>query len=126
MGFTPVAVRLPRDEARSVLVEKAGFAAQGAVILPRPNEYEKRFLRWGLDYALGAMTDLVPEELLIEMKPQPLATGAGDAFTEMSAQVLRADALLADGTIGLDDHRYLVSRIVAFYERPSGGASFQE
>lgn len=115
VGRTPVSVRLPRDKARSVTVSKAGFASQGAVLLTRPNEYEKRFLRWGIDYELGAMTELSPDDLVVDLKPEKLKISDGDRYAQMKAQVARADALMDAGTIGAADHRYLVEQITKFY-----------
>lgn len=117
VGTTPFKVKLERDEVFRVDVEKNGFVSESAVLLPSSYNYDQRFLRWGVDYALGAATELVPGELALEMKPALGETTGGDAFAEMSAQIVRADAMLASGELTQADHKYLVDKIVATYHR---------
>lgn len=116
VGTTPFKVEMKRTGAYSIELKKPGFENAAAVLLPVANEYEKRFLRWGIDYELGAMTDLTPQDMNIELKPA-LATAATaeDRFTEMTYRVLQADALLASREISSTDHKYLVAEIVKFY-----------
>ncbi|TAG28364.1 MAG: PEGA domain-containing protein, partial [Verrucomicrobia bacterium] len=115
VGQTPFRVDLARKDVFRVDFEKNGFAPQSALLLPSSTEYEARFLRWGIDYDLGAVNDLVPAELFIELKPALGGIAMADRFSEMSAQVLRADALLASGELTRDDHAYLIQQIVATY-----------
>ncbi len=117
VGQTPFRVKLRRDQVYRVDLQKNGFTSESAILLPSSTNYDRRFLRWGLDYQLGAATDLVPEELDIELTPA-LGDFAGmDRFTEMSAQIVRADAMLASGELSAADHRHLVARIVERYHR---------
>lgn len=116
VGKTPLKVNLRRNDVFRVDVSKPGFEQQSALLLPSSTNYDERFLRWGVDYDLGYATDLVPEELLIEMKPAMGEVSASDRYTEMSAQVARADALLASGDITAADHKYLVDQILATYQ----------
>lgn len=115
VGQTPFKIDLKRASAYTVELRKTGFENVATVVLPVANEYEKRFLRWGIDYELGAMTDLSPNDLVIEMKPALSDSSGGDRFQEMTYRVLQADALLAAKEISKTDHRYLVSEIVKFY-----------
>lgn len=115
VGKTPFKVSLKRSSAYSVELRKVGFENAPLVILPVANEFEKRFFRWGLDYELGAMTDLTPSEANVALKPAVPATSDGDRFQEMTYRVLQADALLAAKEISVSDHKYLVSEIVKFY-----------
>jgi hypothetical protein len=117
VGETPFRVKLRRDEVYRVDLEKNGFASQSAVLLPSSANYDKRFLRWGLDYDLGRATDLIPEELDLELTPALGDFTSADRFAEMSAQIVRADAMLASGELSTADHRYLVGRIVETYHR---------
>lgn len=117
VGQTPFKVKLKRDEVFRVDIAKNGFESESAVLLPSSTVYDSRFLRWGLDYDLGAATDLVPEELNLELKPALANVSASDRFEEMSAQIVRADAMLASGELTPADHKYLVERIVATYHR---------
>lgn len=115
VGQTPFRVDLPRSDIFRLDFEKTGFAPQSALLLPSSTEYEERFLRWGLDYDLGAVNDLIPAELFVQLKPALGGITLADRFAEMSAQVVRADALLASGELTQDDHKYLIQQIVATY-----------
>lgn len=117
VGETPFRVKLRRDEVFRIDLEKNGFASESAIILPSSSNYDQRFLRWGLDYDLGRATDLIPEELSVELTPALGEFTSADRFEEMSAQIVRADAMLASGELSTADHRYLVSRIVETYHR---------
>lgn len=117
VGKTPFKIRLNRDEVFRVDLEKNGFAPEAAVLLPSSSNYDMRFLRWGLDYDLGRATDLVPEELALELKPALGEIADSDRFAEMSAQIVRADAMLASGELTASDHKYLVGKIVETYHR---------
>jgi len=116
VGKTPFKIALNRASAYSIELRKAGFENAPVVVLPVGNEYNKRFLRWGIDYDLGAMTDLTPGDIMVNMKPAlPAGVDGGDRFQEMSYRILQADALLAAKEISKADHRYIVDEIVKFY-----------
>jgi hypothetical protein len=117
VGTTPFKVKLKRDEVYRVDLEKNGFSPEAAILLPSSTNYDQRFLRWGIDYDLGAATDLVPGELALELKPALGDISESDRFAEMSAQIVRADAMLASGELTQADHKYLVEKIVATYHR---------
>lgn len=117
VGTTPFKVKLKRDEVFRVDLEKNGFSPEAAILLPSSTNYDQRFLRWGLDYDLGAATELVPGELALELKPALGEISDSDRFAEMSAQIVRADAMLASGELTAADHKYLVEKIVATYHR---------
>jgi hypothetical protein len=117
VGKTPLRVDMPRSSAHTLEVRKAGFENAIAVVLPVANEYEKRFFRWGVDYDLGAMTDLTPNDIQMVMSPAIPSEDRGDSFQEMSYRVLQADALLAAKEISPSDHKYIVAEIVKFYSR---------
>ena len=115
VGQTPFKIDLNRASAYTVELRKAGFENVSTVVLPVANEYDKRFLRWGVDYDLGAMTDLTPNDLVVAMRPALPDNGGGDRFQEMTYRVLQADALLAAKEISKGDHKYLVAEIVKSY-----------
>lgn len=116
VGKTPLKVELPRNNVFRVDVAKPGFENQSALLLPSSANYDARFLRWGIDYDFGAATDLIPSELVVEMKPALGDVTSADRYVEMSAQVARADALLASGDLTAADHKYLVDQILATYQ----------
>jgi len=115
VGKTPFKISLNRSSAYTIELRKAGFDNASVVVLPVANEYSKRFLRWGIDYELGAMTDLTPGDMVVALKPASPASPDVDRFQEMSYRVLQADALLAAKEISKSDHRYLVAEIVKSY-----------
>lgn len=115
VGKTPFKIALNRSSAYTIELRKPGFENTDVVVLPVGNEYSKRFLRWGIDYELGAMTDLTPGDMVVAMKPAIPAGSDGDRFQEMTYRVLQADALLAANEISKTDHKYLVAEIVKFY-----------
>jgi hypothetical protein len=116
VGVTPFRVNVKRSGAYTIEVKKPGFENAAAVVLPVANEYEKRFFRWGIDYDLGAMTDLTPGDISIDLKPElTVVSSAEDRFNEMNYRVLQADALLASKEISPADHKYMVAEIIKFY-----------
>jgi len=117
VGKTPFKIKLPRDSAATIELRKDGFEHTSVVVLPVANEYEKHFLRWGIDYDLGAMTDLTPSDIKVTLRPSVAENDHGDRFQEMSLRVLKADAMLASGEITPRDHKYIVDQIVKFYTR---------
>lgn len=118
VGVTPFKVQLPRADVYRVDLEKSGYGTQSALFLPSSVEYDERFLRWGIDYDFGAATDLIPGELVVELKPVLANVQGVDRFAEMSAQIVRADEMLAKGELTPADHKFLVEQILATY-RPT-------
>lgn len=117
VGRTPKALWLPRMNGYQVTVRKAGFADATDFIRTVPNEYDAKFLRLGADYATGAMNDLVPSALRFELRPAMLPDEKGsDPYYEMTALVLEADSMRDRGEISRRDHRYIVRKIIEFYE----------
>lgn len=115
VGRTPFQVELARSEVYRIDFEKPGFSPQSALLMPTSSEYDRRFLRWGIDYHLGAASDLLPGELVVDLKPQLGDVTLADRFEEMTAQINRADAMLSTGEINRADHKYLVEQITATY-----------
>jgi hypothetical protein len=115
VGRTPLEVKLARTEVYRLDFEKPGFGAQTAVVMPSTEQYDQRFLRWGIDYDLGAAATLLPGELIVELKPQMAELSLADRFAEMTAQINRADAMLVTGELTREDHVYLVRQITDSY-----------
>ncbi|RRJ98200.1 PEGA domain-containing protein [Opitutaceae bacterium TAV4] len=116
VGQTPFKVRLPRSSVYRIDLKKEGFLDQNALLLPMPNEYEQNYLRWGIDYDLGAMTDLVPENLVVNLRPDAKAAKV-DLYTQMAAQVTTADAMLAANQISSADHKKAIEAILKTYAK---------
>jgi len=117
VGKTPFKIKLKRTNAATIELRKEGFENAAIVVMPVGNEFEKRYLRWGLDYELGAMTDLTPSDIKIGLHPALSAEDRGDSYQEMSLQVLKADAMLAAKEITPEEHKYIVDQIVKFYTK---------
>lgn len=115
VGRTPFKVKLSRSEVYRLDFAKNGFSTQTAVLLPSSEEYDKRFLKWGIDYDFGAATDIIPGELSVNLTPSMGAISVADRFEEMAAQITRADAMLAAGELSPADHKYLILQITATY-----------
>lgn len=116
VGQTPFRIALPRKDVHLIEVNKDGFHPQSTLIMPTPNEFEQRTLRWGIDYALGAMTDLSPADIVVSLRPV-MAGQQADPFATMMRQVAEADELLANGQLSSEHHRIVVEKIVASYTR---------
>ena len=115
VGKTPLRVTLKRASSYNIELRKPGFENAPTVILPTENEYAKRFLRWGIDYDLGAMTDLTPGELVVNLHPALPPGSEGDRYLDMTYAVLQADALFAAKEISSNDHKFLVAEILKSY-----------
>lgn len=117
VGKTPLRVTLKRASAYNIELRKPGFENAATVMLPVENEYSKRFFRWGLDYDLGAMTDLTPGDLVVNLHPALPTDTEGDRYQAMTYAVLQADALLSAKEITSADHKALVAEIVKSYAK---------
>ncbi len=115
VGKTPLRVTLKRSASYNIELRKPGFENAPTVMLPVENEYAKRYLRWGLDYDLGAMTDLTPGDLMVDLRPALPPGTEGDRYLAMTYAVLQADALFSANEISASDHKFLVAAIVKSY-----------
>lgn len=117
MGRTPFTVALKRADVYRVDVQKDGFAPVTTMVLPSSEAYEQRYLRWGIDYQLGAVADLLPDTVHTELKPALADLDIADKYKQMAAQIDRADAMRASGQLSTSDHKYLVEQIIATYSK---------
>jgi hypothetical protein len=117
VGRTPRALWLARMNGYQITVRKTGFTDATDFVRTVANEYDAKFLRLGADYATGAMNDLVPSSFRFELRPAILPEVRGsDPYYEMTSLVLEADSMRDRGEISRRDHRYIVRKIVEFYE----------
>ena len=116
VGQSPLKVKLKRNEVFRVDFAKNGFESESAVFLPSSSSYDARYLRWGIDYDLGAANELIPQEMSVELRPALVGTGAGDRYSELAAQINRADALLVSGDLSKAEHKYLVNKILSAFK----------
>ncbi len=117
VGKTPFKIRLVRSSAATIEIRKEGFEEAQIAVLPMSNEYNRRYLRWGLDYEFGSMTDLSPGDINVTLRPAIAAEDRGDRFQEMSLRIMRADAMLAAKEITPQDHKVIVRQIAHSYTR---------
>ena len=112
-GITPMVTQLPRKKSHSVEVRKDGFGFGRAIVLAQPNEYAKRWIRFGIDIDLGATNDLEPSVVNLNLLPNPLSkTIYGNAFERMLYSVIAVDTLQESGSISSADHRYMIAKII--------------
>lgn len=115
-GQTPLVTKLPRKVSHRIELSKEGFVSASQFVKAEPNEYTRRFVRWGIDIDLGATNDLAPDTMSFSLVPVALATKTyGDAFERMIYAVLAADTLQESGSISDTDHRYMIEKIIARY-----------
>lgn len=119
VGQAPFRVELARAEVYRLDLSKPGFGAQSALLMPSTEQYDQRLLRWGIDYQLGAAADLLPGELVVELKPSLGDLTLADRYEELAAQINRADAMLASGELTAADHKFLIAQITASYQPPA-------
>lgn len=115
VGKTPFIVDLKRNGSFDIELRKSGFAPTSLTVLPTENEYAKRFLRWGIDYDLGAMYDLTPGSTVVDLLPQLPPGSDSDRYLAMNYALLQADALLSAKEISASDHKALVAAITKAY-----------
>ena len=115
VGKTPFKIRLTRSRTATIEIRKDGFENSAIVVLPVANEYSKSYLRWGVDYDFGSMTDLTPGDIKVALRPAIAPEDRGDRFQEMSLRITQADAMLAAKQISPQDHKIIVQQISHFY-----------
>jgi hypothetical protein len=118
VGTTPLTVRLSRQQAHEISIERAGYYSEQVFLRTVPNEAADAFIRFGIDQTLGAHNDLTPSEIRAELDPLILPDSVGgDPVGELAAKVVEVDELLYTRQIDADEHRYLLSRLLRFYSQ---------
>jgi hypothetical protein len=119
VGETPMNISLSRQRAHEIVIERAGYRPEEATLLTVPNEASEAFIRFGIDRHIGAHNDLTPSHIQVELTPLILPERAGpNPVSELAGKVLEVDELLYQGQIDADEHRYLVTRLLRFYQAP--------
>ncbi len=116
VGITPMRVPLSRKTAHTIAVEKPHFKTVNVTLLTVPNEAVDAYVRFGVDELSGALNNLTPSSVHAELEPEVLPEQPGDnPFSELAAKIVEVDEKLADGTLTAADHRYIVARLIEFY-----------
>jgi hypothetical protein len=116
LGQTPLKVKLPRRESHNLTVSKEGFAPQVVTVNPRPNAAAAAFVRFGLDHATGALYDLAPDRLQVNLQPTFMtARTGGNRFEEMAAKAALIDEMRDRGEVGPQTHSYLIGELIKAY-----------
>jgi len=118
LGTTPVVVPLSRRMGHVVRVEKRGFDAEQVLLYTVPNETEQAFLRFSTDNFTGALNDLDPSEVIVELRPRLLPANPGeDPETEKEEKLAQAAEQRRQGRFSAADYEYVVRRIEEFYSQ---------
>lgn len=118
VGTTPMTATLSRKRAHYVTVEKEGYASESVTLRTVPNKQTERFIRFDIDEQLGAHRDLTPSSIDVRLDPLDLPEQAGEnAVSELASKVVALDDRLDAGEIRVDEHRYILSRLLEFYDR---------
>lgn len=118
IGNTPLRVRLSRTAAHEVSIERPGYYSEQISVLPVPNRASTAFIRFGIDQSMGAHYDLTPASVQVELDPLILPDSVGnDPVGELAAKVLEVDDRLYQGEIDANEHRYILSRLLQFYQQ---------
>jgi hypothetical protein len=118
IGTTPLRANLSRKHAHSITVERDGYAPETVLLMTVPNAPSQSFIRFGLDELVGAYADLEPSAINLRLDPFMLPASVGEnPISEMAAKVVAVDDMLANGEIEASEHRYLLSRLIEFYQK---------
>jgi hypothetical protein len=117
-GVTPIMLGLSRQRSHEVTIERPGYVSEHVTILSVPNEAAQAYVRFDLDRQSGAHRDLVPSAIRVDLDPLLLPERVGrDPISELAMKVLDVDELLYRGEIDANEHRYLINRLLRFYEQ---------
>lgn len=118
IGTTPLSANLSRKRAHQITIDKDYFRPETVTLRTVPNEATQRKVRFGIDELVGAHTDLEPSVVTVALDPVILPDQIGEnGLTELTLKVLEIDDLLEEGEIDRGDHRYILSRLLEFYQR---------
>jgi hypothetical protein len=118
IGTTPMTANLSRKHAHSVTVSRDGYAPETVVLMTVPNAPSQSFIRFGIDELVGAYSDLEPSTISARLDPLMLPTSVGsNPISDMASKVVEIDDMLANGEIKAAEHRYLLSRLIEFYQK---------
>lgn len=118
IGTTPMTATLSRKRAHYVTLEKEGYVSESVTLRTVPNEQTTRFIRFDIDEQLGAHRDLTPSSINVRLDPIDLPEQAGEnAVSELASKVVALDERLEAREIRVDEHRYILSRLLEFYDR---------
>lgn len=117
LGTTPLVVELDRRRSHQLRLAKPYFRPVVAGVAPARNEAGTAFLQFGVMEDLGAYHELRPNPVQVPLVPElvPEQPGA-DRYAELSRRVLLADALLDEGEISDEEHRYIVDCLMRFFQ----------
>lgn len=117
VGKTPITAKLSRKRAHTVELTKDHYHTHTANLLTVPNEASKAYVRFGIDEATGAYTDLTPNRINVELDPIILPEEPVDnPVSDLANRISDLDDQLAAGEISAEDHKYIMQRLFRFYQ----------
>ncbi len=118
VGTTPTEAMLSRRMGHVVRVEKRGFDPEQVLLYTVPNEAERSYVRFSTDHYTGALNDLDPSRVEVELRPSLLPRRPGpDPEAEKAEKLAEAEQIRRRGGFSAADYDYVVRRIEAFYAR---------
>lgn len=116
-GTTPTQLNLSRLRPHSIKLERQGYQVWHAQLSPTPNERAANLVRFGLLVDAGYYQNLSPNPLQARLVPNLVPASRGlDPFAELGRRTLEADALLQRGEISAPEHRYIIDRLLEFFQ----------
>ncbi len=120
-GTTPMVIPLSRRMGHVVEVRKRGFDTERVLLYTVPNERQRAFIRFSSDHYTGALNQLSPGEVNVELRPTLLPSAPGpDPEVEKEQKLEEAREIRRSGGFSAADYEYVVSRIEAFYGGEGG------
>lgn len=117
VGTTPVEIPLLRRTGHIVEITKRGFDSHRAILRPVPNERDGAFIQFSTDNYTGALNNLSPSRIRIQLRPVLLPARPGeDPEAEKEAKLAEAESIRRSGGFSAEDYEYVVDRIERFYE----------
>lgn len=113
IGQTPMVATLPKDGVYELRIAKKGYKDD---VVNIASQRTNPFVKFGPLVDLGYYKELSPAPVESTMKPDFLPEYPGtDAFSQMTANILKADDMRKAGEIDADEHSYLIKTISDFY-----------
>lgn len=117
IGVTPLTANLSRKHAHEITIEKDAYSSESVMLMTVPNKPSQSYIQFGIDDLIGAHSDLEPSNVTVQLTPLILPETVGEnGFNDLAAKVVEVDEQLENGRISAEEHRYLISRLLEFYQ----------
>lgn len=115
VGTTPVTLQLSKAHTHQIVLSKDGYKEQYFYVAPKVGT-EEHYVRFGLLQDAGYYNTLTPSPVEARLVPDIIPTSRGaDPYAELTRRVLDVDQLRKDGKINQEEHSYIISELIEFY-----------